>query len=96
MHVLLLEDHLVLADGIARILRGHDMAVEVVHDGEEADHALKSRAVSLAVLDNGFPGIDGFWVVRRLRARGDAVPVVLLKGRQEVQDRVGRAEWWGG
>ena len=78
MHVLLVEDDLVLADGIARILRGHDMAVDVVHDGEEADHALMSREVSVAVLDIGLPGLDGFEVVRRLRARGSALPVLLL------------------
>ena len=34
MHVLLVEDDLVLADGIARILRGHSMVVDVVHNGE--------------------------------------------------------------
>ena len=88
MHVLLVEDDLVLADGIARILRGHDMAVDVVHDGEQADHALMSREVSVAVLDIGLPGIDGFEVVRRLRARGSALPVLLLTARDDVQDRV--------
>ena len=88
MHVLLVEDDLVLADGIARILRGHDMAVDVVHDGEQADHSLMSREVSVAVLDIGLPGIDGFEVVRRLRARGSALPVLLLTARDDVQDRV--------
>jgi len=78
MHVLLVEDDLVLADGIARILTGHGMVVDVVHNGLEADHALTSRAVSVIVLDIGLPGIDGFEVVRRLRSRGDTIPVLLL------------------
>ena len=88
MHVLLVEDDLVLADGIARILRGHGMVVDVVHNGEDADRALASREVSVAVLDIGLAGIDGFEVVRRLRARGSTMPVLLLTARDDVQDRV--------
>ena len=88
MHVLLVEDDLVLADGIARILTGHGMVVDVVYNGLEADHALTSRAVSVIVLDIGLPGIDGFEVVRRLRLRGDTIPVLLLTARDDVQDRV--------
>ncbi len=88
MHVLLVEDDLVLADGIARILRGHEMAVDVVHNGDDADRALMSREMSVAVLDIGLPGIDGFEVVRRLRSRGNPLPVLLLTARDDVQDRV--------
>lgn len=88
MHVLLVEDDHVLADGIARILRGHAMTVDVVDNGEAADRALISREVSVAVLDIGLPGIDGFEVVRRLRSRGSALPVLLLTARDDVQDRV--------
>ena len=88
MHVLLVEDDPVLADGIARILRGHGMVVDVVHNGDDADRALQAREVSVAVLDIGLPGIDGFEVVRRLRARGSHLPVLLLTARDDVQDRV--------
>jgi DNA-binding response OmpR family regulator len=88
MHVLLVEDDLVLADGIARILRGHGMVVDVVNNGDDADRALSSLAVSVGVLDIGLPGIDGFEVVRRLRARGSTMPVLLLTARDDVQDRV--------
>ncbi len=88
MHVLLVEDDMVLADGVARILRGHGMVVDVVHNGDDADRALQSREVSVAVLDIGLPGIDGFAVVRRLRARGSSLPVLLLTARDDVQDRV--------
>lgn len=88
MHVLLVEDDLVLADGISRILGGHGMVVDVVQNGLDADRVLQSRAVAVVVLDIGLPGIDGFEVVRRLRARGDMVPVLLLTARDDVQDRV--------
>lgn len=88
MHVLLVEDDPVLADGIARILGGHGMVVEVADNGTQADALLQRLAVAVVVLDIGLPGIDGFEVVRRLRARGSTIPVLLLTARDAVQDRV--------
>jgi two-component system, OmpR family, response regulator len=89
MRVLLVEDDAVLADGLARVLAGHGMAVEVVRSGTEADLALqRADAAEVAVLDIGLPGIDGFEVVRRLRARGNQLPVLLLTARDAVEDRV--------
>jgi len=88
MHVWLVDDDLVLADGISRILMGNGMVVDVVHNGLDADRALQSHAVSIMVLDIGLPGIDGFEVVRRLRARNGDTPVLLLTARDDVQDRV--------
>ncbi|WP_426175481.1 response regulator transcription factor [Massilia sp. TWR1-2-2] len=91
MHVLLVEDDAVLADGLSRILETHGMAVEVLGDGLLADQLLQrpeAAAIHVAVLDIGLPGIDGFEVVRRLRARGSALPVLLLTARDAVEDRV--------
>jgi two-component system OmpR family response regulator len=88
MHVLLVEDDAVLADGLRRVLAGHAMQVDVVGNGSQADAFLASNAVTVAVLDIGLPGMDGFEVVRRLRARGSAIPVLLLTARDAVEDRV--------
>jgi DNA-binding response OmpR family regulator len=89
MHVLLVEDDAVLADGLARVLAGHGMAVDVLRNGSDADLALqRPEAADVAVLDIGLPGIDGFEVVRRLRARGSQLPVLLLTARDAVEDRV--------
>ncbi len=88
MHVLLVEDDVVLADGISRILTGQGMVVDVVQNGLDADRVLQMRSVAVVVLDIGLPGIDGFEVVRRMRSRGDTVPVLLLTARDDVQDRV--------
>lgn len=88
MHILLVEDDAVLADGLSRVLSGNGMAVEVVSDGLQADQVLQRGGVAVAVLDIGLPGIDGFEVVRRLRGRGSAVPVLLLTARDAVEDRV--------
>ena len=89
MHVLVVEDDTVLADGLSRVLAGHGMAVEVVGNGAQADQLLqRADAAEVVVLDIGLPGMDGFEVVRRLRARGSAVPVLLLTARDAIEDRV--------
>jgi DNA-binding response OmpR family regulator len=88
MHVLLVEDDAVLADGISRILAGHGMDVNTVHDGIDADAILQREGADIVVLDIGLPGIDGFEVVRRLRSRGSNLPVLLLTARDAVHDRV--------
>jgi two-component system, OmpR family, response regulator len=88
MHVLLVEDDAVLADGLTRVLQGHGMLVDVVGNGTQADALLQHAEVAVAVLDIGLPGIDGFEVVRRLRARGSAIPVLLLTARDAIEDRV--------
>ena len=89
MHILLVEDDAVLTDGLARILQGHNMLVELAASGTLADQLLqRPDAYAVVVLDIGLPGIDGFEVVRRLRARGSNVPVLLLTARDAVEDRV--------
>lgn len=88
MHVLLVEDDAVLADGLSRILKSHGMVVDVVGNGTQADLLLQRAEVAVVVLDIGLPGIDGFEVVRRLRARASNVPVLLLTARDAIEDRV--------
>jgi len=88
--LLLVEDDAVLADGLLRALAAQDMQVELLRDGLAADARLQGAAPGAAVLvlDVGLPGIDGFEVLRRLRARGSALPVLLLTARDAVEDRV--------
>ncbi|MFL6708229.1 MAG: response regulator transcription factor [Massilia sp.] len=88
MHVLLVEDDAVLGDGISRMLESQGMRVELVGDGLLADQLLGRSTADVAVIDIGLPGIDGFEVVRRLRGRASALPVLLLTARDAVADRV--------
>lgn len=88
LQLLLVEDDPVLADGLSRALQAQGMHVTLVRDGLAADSALQGGGPDVAVLDIGLPGIDGFEVVRRLRARGAATPVLLLTARDAVEDRV--------
>jgi DNA-binding response OmpR family regulator len=88
MHILVVEDDTGLARQIASALTeaGHDPIV--VHDGEKALDKTKATPFDLIVLDIILPGIDGFEVLRHLRAQHLASRVLMLTARGEVKDRV--------
>lgn len=88
MHVLLVEDDSILADGISRALRAHGISVDVVDNGKHVELSLRHAEIAVLVLDIGLPGIDGFEVLRRLRSIGVQIPVLLLTARDAIQDRV--------
>ena len=88
MHVLLVEDDDVLAQGIARTLRDAGMTVDTLGDGAAAANLPGFMQFAVVVLDIGLPGIDGFEVLRRLRQRGLTLPVLLLTARNAISDRV--------
>ena len=88
MRLLIAEDERELTRALKTIFEKHNYGVDVVYDGQEAlDYAL-SGEYDGAVLDVMMPKIDGFEVVRRLRARGVSTPVLLLTARSEIPDRV--------
>jgi DNA-binding response OmpR family regulator len=88
MHILVVEDDTVLARQIASTLTeaGHDPIV--VHDGEKALDKSKATPFDLIVLDIILPGMDGFEVLRHLRAQHLVSRVLMLTARGEVKDRV--------
>jgi two-component system OmpR family response regulator len=88
MRILLAEDDGMLADAVTRALSQSAHAVDLAHDGGEADRALSSNDYDLAILDVGLPVCDGFEVLRRLRGRRSNVPVLVLSVRDSVEDRV--------
>ncbi|HAQ27667.1 response regulator [Stutzerimonas nitrititolerans] len=88
MRILLVEDHLQLAESVAQALRAAGWTVDVLHDGVAADLALASEDYALAILDVGLPRLDGFQVLASLRGRGKTLPVLMLTARSEVSDRV--------
>ncbi|MGH8485190.1 MAG: response regulator, partial [Pseudomonas sp.] len=88
MRVLLVEDHLQLAESVAQALKSTGLTVDVLHDGVAADLALSTEEYAVAVLDVGLPRMDGFEVLARLRARGKTLPVLMLTARSDVKDRV--------
>ncbi len=88
MHVLIVEDERKLAELIARGLREEGHAVDVVGNGEEAASLARLTGFDAIVLDVMLPGLDGFAVCRRLRAKGVWTPVLMLTARDAIEDRV--------
>ncbi|MCK6407636.1 response regulator transcription factor [Thauera sp.] len=88
MRILLAEDDPVIADGICRALRRGGCAVDHVADGVEADAALVGQGYDLLILDLGLPRMNGIDVLKRLRARKSAQPVLILTAQDGVDDRV--------
>jgi two-component system OmpR family response regulator len=88
MKVLLAEDDAQIAQAVFRALQRSGWQVQWVTRGDAADDALRASGFDMVVLDIGLPGCDGLEVLRRLRARADATPVLLLTARDEVRDRV--------
>ncbi len=88
MHILIAEDDQVLADGLCRSLRGAGYAVDHVSSGAEADVALAAHDFDLLILDLGLPQLTGIEVLKRLRARNSALPVLILTANDSVEQRV--------
>ena len=88
MRVLIVEDEVRLAATLQDLLEMDGYAADVCHDGESGlDNAL-TNIYDVVLLDVMLPRMDGFTVVRQLRAAGCAVPVLMLTARSEVTDRV--------
>ncbi|CAH0356212.1 response regulator transcription factor [Aquabacterium sp. CECT 9606] len=88
MRILLVEDDPVLAAGVAEGLARHNFAVESVGTGEQGDAVLSSTQYDMAIIDIGLPRMDGLELLRRLRARGQTLPVMMLTARDSLHDRV--------
>jgi len=86
--VLLAEDDAAISEPLARALRREGYDVELSADGGDALASASAGAVDLVVLDLGLPGLDGLEVCRRLRARGLALPVLVLTARADEVDTV--------
>jgi two-component system OmpR family response regulator len=88
MRVLVAEDDPGLRSVLERGLREHGYVVDAVSDGDDALAHLRSYGYEVVVLDWRMPTTTGIEVIRRMRARGDRTPVLLLTARDSTEDRV--------
>jgi len=86
--ILVAEDDRGVRDALDRALRFEGYLVETAIDGADALEKADTIQPDAIVLDIMMPHVDGLAVCRRLRARGDSTPVLMLTARQEVSDRV--------
>jgi DNA-binding response OmpR family regulator len=84
MRILIVEDEVRLAANIGAALReGAGLAVDCAHDGNEGLSLAEFQHYDLLLLDLMLPGMDGLGIVRRVRARGDLTPILMLTARDE-------------
>ena len=86
--VLVVEDNANLAFGLTRSLESEGYEVEAAEDGVRGFELAKSTSPDLVVLDLMLPGMDGYTILKKLRAEGKDVPVLILTARGEEADKV--------
>jgi DNA-binding response OmpR family regulator len=88
MKILIAEDDNALGEALTGHLRRSGIEPTLIQDGANADHLLATQQFDLLVLDLGLPVLAGLEILRRLRQRGDRLPVLILTARDELHDRV--------
>jgi two-component system response regulator MtrA len=86
--VLVVEDNANLAFGLTRSLESEGYEVEAAEDGIRGFELARSTNPDLVVLDLMLPGMDGYTILKKLRAEGKDVPVLILTARGEEADKV--------
>lgn len=88
MRILLVEDHAELSRWVSKALQDARLSVECAMNGADADALLHTQDYALVILDLTLPKMDGLEVLKRLRARGNKTPVLVLTARGGLNDRV--------
>ena len=88
MRILLVEDDVLLGDALQAGLKQAGHAVDWARDGISAETALATEDYAAVVLDLGLPRMSGLEVLRKLRAKKQALPVLILTARDTVEDRI--------
>jgi DNA-binding response OmpR family regulator len=86
--ILIVEDEYAVARGIQYALQQEGYDVGVARSGEEGVEIATREATDLVVLDVRLPGIDGFEVLRRIRAASGKMPILVLTARDDEVDKV--------
>jgi two-component system cell cycle response regulator CtrA len=88
MRVLLVEDDLIAARGIAMVLKTGGAVIDQIDNGEEALELIRHYDYDIVVLDLDLPDMEGYEVVRRMRASRKDTPVLILSGNTKPQAKV--------
>lgn len=88
MRILLAEDEKALSKALVKIFEKNNYSVDAVFNGEDALNYIKSGNYDVAVLDIMMPIIDGINVLKKVRASGSHLPILMLTAKSEIDDRV--------
>jgi len=88
MHLLLVEDDHLVAQGLCRSLRQEGYSVEHSATVKHALQCLGSGEIELVILDLGLPDGDGSQILKHIKAQKKVIPVVILTARSSIDDKV--------
>ena len=88
MRILVVEDEERLAEALGEIMKSQRYTVDIVHDGESGYDYAMSGIYDAIILDVLLPKMDGFEVVRNMRAAHNTTPVIMLTARDGTEDKI--------
>lgn len=88
MKLLFAEDEKSLSRAVTAILEKNNYSVDAVYDGQDALDYLESGDYDAAILDIMMPKMDGITVLKKIRAEGIRIPVIMLTAKSEIDDKV--------
>ena len=88
MRLLLAEDDKALSTALTAILERNNYSVDAVYDGQSALEYLETDNYDGVILDIMMPKVDGLTVLRKVREKGNLIPILLLTAKSEVDDKV--------
>ena len=88
MRLLLAEDEKALSKALTAILERNNYSVDAVYDGQSALEYLETDNYDGVILDIMMPKVDGLTVLRKVRKKGNLIPILLLTAKSEVDDKV--------
>ncbi len=88
MRILVIEDEVQLREQVQRQLQADGYAVDVSGDGKDGLYLASEYPLDAAIVDLGLPGLSGIEVIKRLRASGKNLPILILTARGSWQDKV--------
>jgi len=88
MRILLVEDEKRMAQALCELLRQEKYEVDHFTGGPEGLVAIESNIYDVAILDVMLPGMNGYEIARRVRARGMSIPILMLTAKAELEDKV--------
>ena len=88
MRILLAEDERSLARALVKIFEKNNYSADAVHNGEDALMYIEGGNYDVVVLDVMMPKMDGITALKKLRASGNQIPVLMLTAKSEIDDKV--------
>ncbi|MDO6580199.1 response regulator transcription factor [Photobacterium sp. 2_MG-2023] len=88
MRILIVEDSVVIAEGLHNLLVEQGFVVDVFHSGEQASHVILTQKFDLLLLDLGLPDCEGLQILRSLRQKKSNLPVLIISARAALDERI--------